>query len=81
MWDYNDQCAQHSDFFDHATNVCVFCFFPLAGVLADIKYGRYKTVICSLCCIILALVFTIGAIAVTASDLFLASKYGEKPKD
>ena len=27
----------------------VFCFFPLAGFLADVKYGRYKMVVRSLC--------------------------------
>ena len=26
----------------------VYVFYPLAGCLADVKYGRYKTVICSL---------------------------------
>jgi peptide/histidine transporter 3/4 len=26
----------------------LFCFFPLAGLLADLKYGRYKTVVASL---------------------------------
>ncbi len=26
----------------------IFLFFPLAGFLADIKYGRYKTVVRSL---------------------------------
>ena len=26
----------------------VYIFYPLAGCLADVKYGRYKTVICSL---------------------------------
>ena len=25
-----------------------YIFYPLAGCLADVKYGRYKTVICSL---------------------------------
>ena len=27
----------------------IFCFFPLAGFLADVKYGRYKVVVTSLC--------------------------------
>ena len=26
----------------------VFCFFPFAGFLADVKYGRYKMVVGSL---------------------------------
>ena len=31
----------------------VFCFFPLAGFLADVKYGRYKMVTRSLCCVLI----------------------------
>ena len=27
----------------------VYCFFPLAGFLADVKYGRYEVVVTSLC--------------------------------
>ena len=34
----------------------VLCFFPLAGLLADIRYGRYKTVICSLHTILPAII-------------------------
>ena len=26
----------------------VFCFFPFAGFLADVKYGRYKVVVTTL---------------------------------
>ena len=33
----------------------VTCFFPLAGILADIKYGRYKTIITSICIVLLSL--------------------------
>ena len=33
------------------------CFFPLAGILADIKFGRYKTVVTSLFIVLLAVVF------------------------
>ena len=36
--------------------VVVFtCFFPLAGILADIKFGRYKTVVTSLFIVLLTL--------------------------
>ena len=31
----------------------VFCFFPLAGFLADVKYGRYKMVVRSLCILLI----------------------------
>ena len=27
----------------------VYLFYPLAGYLADVKYGRYRVVVCSLC--------------------------------
>ena len=40
----------------------VFCFFPLAGFLADVKYGRYKMVVRSLC----FLLITISLLVVTA---------------
>ena len=40
----------------------VFCFFPLAGFLADVEYGRYKMVVGSLC----LLLITIILLAVTA---------------
>ena len=35
--------------------VIITCFFPLAGILADIKYGRYKTVVTSLHIVFLSL--------------------------
>ena len=41
----------------------VFCFFPLAGFLADVKYGRYKMVVRSLCLIfpsVLLLAVSVG---------------------
>ena len=43
----------------------VFCFFPLAGFLADIKYGRYKMVIRSLCTLLISVplfVITYGSV-------------------
>ena len=33
----------------------VFCFFPLAGFLADVKYGRYKMVVRSLCILLITI--------------------------
>ena len=52
----------------------VFCFFPLAGFLADVKYGRYKMVVRSLCLIfpsVLLLAVSIGVCWFTLqSDCF-----------
>ena len=31
----------------------IFCFFPLAGFLADVKYGRYRTAKFSLCLLLI----------------------------
>ena len=51
--------------------VVVFtCFFPLAGILADIKFGRYKTVATSL--FIVLLTFSLGVVfaaIITLGDL------------
>ena len=33
----------------------VFCFFPLAGFLADVKYGRYKVIIRSLLLVLMTI--------------------------
>ena len=40
------------------------CFFPLAGILADIKFGRYKTVVTSLFIVSLALGAIVTAVLV-----------------
>ena len=46
--------------------VVVFtCFFPLAGILADIKFGRYKTVVTSLFIVLLAFLLAAGAAVIT----------------
>ena len=37
----------------------VFCFFPLAGFLADVKYGRYKITIRSLFIVLISIPFFI----------------------
>ena len=45
--------------------VVVFtCFFPLAGILADIKFGRYKTVTTSLFIVLLATLLAAGTVPV-----------------
>ena len=47
----------------------LFCFFPLAGFLADVKYGRYKVVVRSLWLILifyLALAIIVGTLSGTA---------------
>ena len=36
------------------------CFFPLAGILADIKFGRYKIVVNSLFIVFLSLLLAVG---------------------
>ena len=48
--------------------VIISCFFPLAGILADIKYGRYKTVVTSLYIVLLAVLLAaaIGTIIASA---------------
>ncbi len=33
----------------------IWCFFPLAGFLSDVKYGRYKTIVFSLVAILIGL--------------------------
>ena len=37
----------------------ITCLFPLAGILADIKYGRYKTIIASICIVLLSFLLLI----------------------
>ena len=49
----------------------ITCLFPLAGVLADIKYGRYKTIITSICIVLLALIFLLITGCLTLSLIFL----------
>ena len=40
------------------------CFSPLAGILADIKFGRYKTVVTSLFIVLLAVLLLAGFAAI-----------------
>ena len=52
--------------------VVVFtCFFPLAGILADIKFGRYKTVTTSLFIVLLATLLAAGTVPIIFMGLFL----------
>ena len=53
----------------------ITCFFPLAGILADIKYGRYKTIITSICLVLLSLILLIPSI----STLFLSKALSPIP--
>ena len=48
------------------------CFFPLAGFLADVKYGRYKTVFTSLCFLMLSvsLLLVVGGVSVLMEVYF-----------
>ena len=52
--------------------VLITCFFPLAGILADIKYGRYKTVITSLYIVLISLLPAAVIVAIiTPGYIFL----------
>ena len=46
------------------------CLYPLAGILADIKYGRHKTVVTSLCIVLLAVLLAVGIGAVITLGAF-----------
>ena len=46
------------------------CFFPLAGILADIKFGRYKTVATSLFIVLLALLLQPGVAVIIIRQLY-----------
>ena len=46
------------------------CFFPLAGILADIKFGRYKTVVTSLFIVLLTLSLEIAFAAIIILGTF-----------
>ena len=51
--------------------VVVFtCFFPLAGILADIKFGRYKTVVTSLFIVLLTLSLEVAFAAIIILGAF-----------
>ena len=53
----------------------VFCFFPLAGFLADVKYGRYKMVTRSLCTFLFSAppLVILGAILLGGAVLLIAA--------
>ena len=56
--------AIHNSNEDHYTNVYIifallFCFYPLAGCLADIKFGRYKTIVRSMYVLVVILVLSV----------------------
>ena len=45
----------------------VFCFYPLAGYLADVKVGRYRTILASFWMLLCgSVVFPVGVVAITA---------------
>ena len=46
------------------------CFFPLAGILADIKFGRYKTVVTSVFMVLLALFLQPGVAVIIIRQLY-----------
>ena len=49
--------------------VIITCFFPLAGILADIKYGRYKTVVTSLYIVLISLLPAVAISVIVALGL------------
>ena len=49
--------------------VIITCFFPLAGILADIKYGRYKTVLTSLNIVLLSLLPAVASLVIVTLGL------------
>ena len=69
-------------FFDYFTELLMYggiawatCFFPLAGILADIRFGRYKTIITSIYSVLLSLFLLIlsrcmGSLAIIISNSF-----------
>ena len=46
-------------------------FYPLAGMLADLRYGRYKCVIGSLWCLIIGFIFVLVLAALVLSSVYL----------
>ena len=52
----------------------VFCFFPLAGFLADIKYGRYKMVIRSLYTLLISVPLFLIAYGLVYGILFASTE-------
>ena len=52
------------------------CFFPLAGILADIKYGRYKTVVTSLFIVLVDLLLGAFVTAVGVA-IILSATYND----
>ena len=54
----------------------IFCFYPIAGYLADNKYGRYKTVVFGLWLLLPSLIFLAIFLAIYLSSLFLFFEIG-----
>ena len=51
--------------------IVLTCFFPVAGILADIKYGRYTTVITSLFIVFLSVLLAAGVGGIATLGAFL----------
>ena len=54
----------------YAFAAIVFCFYPLAGFLADVKYGRYKMVVRSLCVFFISIPLSIIIFALAFGTMF-----------
>jgi peptide/histidine transporter 3/4 len=42
--------------------------YPMSGFIADVKYGRYRVLRCSVCLITISLIFMLGCTAVVLAD-------------
>ena len=52
--------------------IVLTCFFPLAGILADIRYGRYTTVITSLFIVFLSVLLAAGVGGIATLGAFFS---------
>ena len=52
--------------------IVLTCFFPLAGILADIKYGRYTIVITSLFIVFLSVLLAAGVGGIATLGAFFS---------
>ena len=50
----------------------VFCFFPLAGFLADVEYDRYKMVVRSLCLLLITIPLHVVAAGAITGSIFIS---------
>ena len=56
-------------FIGYGMTVVFTCFLPLAGILADIRFGRYKTVVNSLSLVLIAVFLAPGVAAIVTFSI------------